>query len=243
MSHLHRFYVPGLADNASTLTLTGAEAHHALRVVRLAHGQKVAVFDGRGRECFGTVNRATRRELEIEITERHVEPEPAYRLTLMQAWLHHSRAIEESVRHGTEIGVTDFCFFRAAQSERAPDLKDKLQRIAIETCKQCGRLWLPRFESAPNLTDALEASRGALLVATRDIPGISLKEAIQDHSHVTLVVGPEGDFTAEELQHILSRGARPISLGRTTFRSETAAILGATLILYELGLFNSNQDS
>jgi 16S rRNA (uracil1498-N3)-methyltransferase len=235
MSHLHRFYVPtDTADEPGEVLLPEEEAHHAARVVRVRPGERVALVDGRGREWPGTVARVDRREVAVDASPCRRAEAPSARLTLFQAWLKRDKHIEEIVWRGTELGVWDFVFFRAAHSERPVSYDEKWLRIAQEACKQCGRLWLPSFSVAPSLPKALEGFEGRLLLASADEPPVPLREAL-DSGLAGLVVGPEGDFTDEERAEALKRGARCISLGSTTFRAEVAAFVGATLVLYELG--------
>jgi 16S rRNA (uracil1498-N3)-methyltransferase len=236
MSHLHRFYIsPETEDGAQEVMLPEEEAHHAARVVRVRVGERVAVMDGKGREWLGRVAQVDRRDVAVEVESLRREEAPRPRLTLLQSWLKRDKHIEEIVWRGTELGVWDFVFFRAAHSEKAVSYDPKWERIALEACKQCGRLWLPAFSVAPNLEEALAQNDPlCLLLASADTVPRPLRKAIEGE-RVGLIVGPEGDFTAEELALAQERGARPISLGDATFRAEVAAFVGATLVLYELG--------
>lgn len=238
MAHLHRFYLPPDSTPGAEALLTGEEAHHALHVVRARPGDPVALFDGQGREWLGTVESAGRRDVRIRIEYCKEHPQPPWRVTLVQAWLHREKSIEELIRRCTEIGVTRFLFFGAARSEGSPRVRTKWSRIAVESCKQCGRLWMPTFEAVPALPDALATLTCPLLIATADIPAVPIRDAVGG-AEAALVVGPEGDFTSEELQIAQSAGAKAISLGSTTFRAEVAAMLGATLVLYEMGGFRA----
>jgi 16S rRNA (uracil1498-N3)-methyltransferase len=211
------------------------EAHHALRVARLREGDPVLLFDGAGREFDARLTRVSKREAWVQIEGARRVPEPMPRMQLIQAWLHRDKCIEEIILRGTELGVARFVFFRAGHSEKAPKVQDKWRRIAVESCKQCGRLWLPEFEVADDLAAALNGVEGRILIAAMDRPPVSLREAVGSGEDLALVVGPEGDFTAAEMDLALARGAYPISLGTTVFRAEVAATLFATIVAYELG--------
>jgi len=239
MSHVHRFYIFPEPVTGSEIPLPPEEAHHALHVVRVKAGDRVVLFDGQGREIEGLVSRATHREVVIAPeTERRI-PAPSVRVALFQAWLLREKSIEYLIQHGTEIGISHFCFFRGKHSGKAPRPNAKWLRYAIEACKQCGRAWLPAFEIASDLEAALDLVRGPLLLATQSLPPIPISQALRESRKTsaiaTLLVGPEGDFAPEELQLASDNGAIPISLGSATYRSEVAATLAASLILYELG--------
>lgn len=216
------------------MPLPEEEAHHASRVVRVRPGERVALFDGRGREWLGRIERADRREVAVSIeTERREEP-PSAHLTLVQAWLKRDKHIEEIVWRGTELGVAQFVFFRAERSERPVSREAKWDRISLEACKQCGRLWRPEFGVAEGLREAVEGFEGQLLMAALDEKPVPLHEAVRGR-RVGLIIGPEGDFSADELALARQHGAQPISLGAKTFRAEVAAVVASALVLYEMG--------
>ncbi len=234
MAHVYRFHIDPETANQSPIQLEGAEAHHALHVVRVQIGDAVTCFDGTGTEIAGTV--ASLERASLKINPEHVThvPEPAIRLTLALGWLHREKAVEELIKRATELGVTRFAFFRADHSERPPKPSDKWTRWAIESCKQCGRSWLPAFAVLDDLAAVLDEAGGAAVIATQHRAPTPLHEALQERP-ATLLVGPEGDFSDEELALADTRGVRPVSLGEATFRSEVAASTLAALVLYELG--------
>ena len=236
MPHLHRFYVePGEALEGE-VALSESEAHHGLHVVRLREGEAVALFDGAGREAMGVVSRVDKRALRVAVEEVREHARPVGGLTLYQAWLNQEKSLEAVIRRGTELGVSSFCFFRGAHSERKPRGAKKWERIAIESCKQCGRVWLPRFGEAADLSSAVAGAEGVKLIATRERAPVVLREVLEGVSRASCFVGPEGDFSAEEVEESLGAGARPISLGANTLRSDVAAATASVLVLYELGL-------
>jgi len=234
MAHVHRFYIPPETPETEEVVLTDVEAHHALHVVRVQTGDEVVLFDGAGREIRGVVRRAARHEVRVEAHEDRRLPWPAKAVTIVQGWLHRREGLEYLVRRGTELGVRRFVFFRAVRSEREPRLDGKWRRIAVEACKQCGRLWVPSFTRIDDLDEALDYIEGHILILTRDLEPEPLRDAVRGDA-MTVLAGPEGDFAPEELELAQDRGATPVSLGPATYRSEVAATLAAGLVLYEMG--------
>lgn len=235
MPHIHRFFIgPGERAAGDRVTLRDDEAHHALRVVRVRTGDTVTLFDGCGQEWGATVESLRRGEVDLRITAHRRVERPDTRLSLYQAWLHRDKPIEEIIRRGTEIGIQRFVFFWGRHSERKPLQSEKWQRLAVEACKQCGRPWLPEFAVEETLESALATARGELLAAARGRPAVPLRGLVSN-GDVSLFVGPEGDFTGEELELLLAKGAHVISLGDATYRSEVAAILASSIVLYECG--------
>jgi len=233
MAHCHRFYVPPETLAAGAVTLPPEEAHHALRVARVREGDAIALFDGQGREGRGTIQRMDRHEAVVWLEEVRAVPRPSPALTLAQAWLHREKNLEFIVRHGTELGVASFVFFRATHSEAAPHIDPKWTRLAIEACKQCGRLWLPEFRLAGSLGEAFESASGDRLIAVMDAPA-GLSRCLSG-GDALVGVGPEGDFSPEEIREARTLNAHAVSLGEAVLRSEMAAITMAALIQYEWG--------
>jgi 16S rRNA (uracil1498-N3)-methyltransferase len=235
MAHLHRFHMEEPPASGGTAELSADEAHHALRVVRVRVGDVVGLFDGAGGTWDATVADADKRRVWLHVGSGRVVPAPRPALTLVQAWLHRPQPMEDLVRRGTELGVARFCFYRAGRSQSAPKIPDKWRRLAIEACKQCGNVWLPRFDTASDLGAALGDLGGTILLATADEPPVPLAHAVAGADAVALVVGPEGDFSPEERALALAAGAQPLSLGDTVFRAEAAAEIALGLIRYVTG--------
>ncbi len=235
MPHYHRFFVPIETADSGAVDLPPDEAHHASRVLRLRGGDAVGLFDGHGRTWEGSIHEIDRHRAVVNCRPAVHHPAPAKRLTLVQAWLNHDKANATIVQRAAELGVSRVRFFKGAHSERLPRVDDKLTRLAAESCKQCGRAWMPELEAAWDARAALEGLGGAKLLATLGNAPASLGHALSSHDEAVWIVGPEGDFSSDEVEFALAAGAIPISLGQATYRSELAATLGIALIQYEWG--------
>lgn len=241
MSHAHRFFVPPEQAREDRIALPPDEAHHAQHVLRVRVGEAVELFDGAGGVLHGEVAEVRRHAVRVRVREREVIAPPAQRLVLVQATLNREKNLEALLQRATELSVAEVRVFRGDHSERAPRLRDKWRRLAIESCKQCGRVRLPAFTAYRNLDDALRGLDGALLVAALDRAAVSIREAVQGYSAAAVIVGPEGDLSAREVDAALSLGAKPISLGPHVLRSEIAATVACALVGYELGLLASKR--
>lgn len=234
MAHLYRFFTPGASPSEGEILLPPEEAHHALHVARLSAGEPVQLFDGSGTEWDGIVVAATRRGVTVAraAERRGTPPEPELRLLL--GWPHRAKTVEEIIRRGTELDVNRFVFFRAERSERTPQDDPRWLKYAIETCKQCGRNWLPTFTAAGSIEEAMAAASGLLLAALPRGPHTPWTEAAGGEA-VTLLVGPEGGFTENEEHTIDHRGGRRVSLGASILRSEVAATVAVTIVRFLQG--------
>ena len=238
MPHLHRFYIEPPALASDVVSLESDEAHHALRVVRVQVGDEIALFDGAGNEAMARVAALDRGAVRTEVLRRSRAERPGRRLTLVVAWLHRDGPIEELIRRGTELGVSRVLFFRAQRSERPVKSIEKCKRWALESCKQCGRVWLPLIEAASSLDDAIGKSEGTLAVGALGAKR-PLKDAIPAHGDLTIFIGPEGDFIPEELETLRAAGTVEFGLGPITYRTEAAALIAATITLGRWGQFET----
>ncbi|WP_022801845.1 16S rRNA (uracil(1498)-N(3))-methyltransferase [Deinococcus ficus] len=225
----HRLPVPELAD---VMVLGPAEARH-LGVLRLAPGAAVVVFDGRGGEARATVAELddTRAVLHLgEATQGAQEtPQP---LTLAASLLKGDK-LAEVVRAATELGVARIQLVvprRADAREIGAQKLQRLARVAQEASKQSRRAVIPEV-LAPVVLDAL-AWEGTLLVAQ---PGSAVRvmDVVDWTRPVTVLTGPEGGLTPEEVAALVARGAQAVTLGPRILRAETApvALLGAIAAL------------
>ena len=248
---MHRFYLPPEHCAGHTLRLDGREAHHALHVLRLKRGERVSVLDGAGNELFCEVEAAARDSVALSVKEKKSNPPPPYALTLLLA-VPKGKIIESVIQKSVELGAARIVpvlserVVTQLDDDGAEAKRDKWQQVAIEAIKQCGATWLPKvaapltikkFLARPEKFDLLLV--GSLQTERRH-PREWLREFETKNGRrpqsVGVWIGPEGDFTLEELQAIETAGARPITLGNLTLRVETAAIYCLSFLNYELSV-------
>jgi 16S rRNA (uracil1498-N3)-methyltransferase len=237
MSHAHRFFIPPESAHEEIIALPAEEAHHAQHVLRVRQGDAVELFDGAGSVVSGVISEVNRQGVRIEAAGRRAATAPQRRLVLVQAAPNRQKTVEGIIQRATELGVAEIRLFRGENSERPPRLREKWRRLAIESCKQCGRAHLPQMNVYPSLQEALSGLEGALLVAALIPPHVAIRDAVQGAAAAALVIGPEGDLSDAELELARSLGAKPISLGQHVLRSEVAATVGCALVAYEMGHF------
>lgn len=235
MSHLHRFYAPGMTDAMPEIILPEEEAHHALRAARLHDGDTVAVFNGAGLGCSGTLRQTGRRSATVVVGDRYLLPPPRVAMTLAVGGLHRDKPQEEVIRRAAELGASRVCFWRAEYSQRPITPSERWLKAAVEACKQCGRPYLPAIDAAVSLDAFLESYNGPVLIAAT-CPDAGNVARLEVTDRLALLVGPEGDFSEREIAAARSRGAVPVQLGDYVYRTEAAAALLATLVADRLGM-------
>ncbi|MEK7706690.1 MAG: RsmE family RNA methyltransferase [Verrucomicrobiota bacterium] len=246
---MHRFFLPPEDCHGSALALTGREAHHALRVLRVRHGERVAVLDGAGHEFLCEVGDTSKQAVQFNIVEKKIISPPPCQITLLQA-IPKGKLFEAIIEKATELGTHRIV---PILSERvttrlddasAAEKAEKWRLVAIEAIKQCGSAWLPRVDApmTPQQFLARQETFDLALVGSLQPDAHHPRECLREYQsrqgtlprNVCVWIGPEGDFTPDELRAIHGAGARPISLGRLVLRVETAAIYCLSFLNYEL---------
>lgn len=246
---MHRFYLAPDEWNPDALVLRGSEAHHAAHVLRLERGDKVVLFDGRGRELTAEI--ASAESSEIRLRKLHEARTPPLRcqITLGQA-IPKKKNMDLIVQKAVEIGaaeiapiVSDRTVVRIDEEGGAAK-QAKWQTIAVEAAKQCGQNWLPRVHVPQTMSQFFEHSPrfDLQLIGSLQSDTVHLKKILAEYSaehgdrpqSVLMLVGPEGDFTPAELSLARSHGCRPITLGPIVLRVETASIYCLSILSYEL---------
>jgi 16S rRNA (uracil1498-N3)-methyltransferase len=246
---MHRFYLPPEHCGDNLLRLDKREAHHALHVLRLKRGELVAVLDGIGNEFLCAVEDCVRNVVTLSVSLKNFAPALPCSITLLQA-VPKGKIIESIIQKSVELGarrVVPILSERVVtqlDNEDVGNKRDKWQNVAIEAIKQCGATWLPKVEVPMTIEQFLarnekfDLSLVGSLQKERHHPREVLKEFETKHRHlpknISVWIGPEGDFTLNELQVIRNSNAKPISLGRLVLRVETAAIYCLSILNYEL---------
>jgi len=246
---MHRFYLPPEQCAGDALRLDGREAHHALNVLRLKRGELVAVLDGIGNEFLCAVEDSSRNAVSLSISLKNFTPPLPCSITLLQA-VPKGKIIESIIQKAVELGVQRVVPLLTERvvthldDEGAGQKHDKWQQTAIEAIKQCGATWLPKIETPVPIgrflarQETFDLSLVGSLQRERRHPRECLNEFQATKKRpprsVAVWIGPEGDFTVEELDAIQAAGALPVSLGRLVLRVETAAMYCLSILNYEL---------
>jgi len=224
-------YIPHPEPEAGRLQIVGNEHHH-LSVARAEEGETIEVFDGQGGVWTTEVVSAGRRETVVRIVQsRRVEksgPEILLGLSLIKP-----SAFELALEKAVEVGVTRIIPFVASRSNAPPVRKlDRWRRVVIEAAKQSKRYHLPVVDEPAKFAQVLDLKATTKIVFA-ERGGGRLESALAG-SPALCLVGPEGGWTDAELEAAQVKQFHPVTLGAAILRSETAAIVGAALVWYEL---------
>jgi 16S rRNA (uracil1498-N3)-methyltransferase len=246
---MHRFFISPENWNPGALALDGSEAHHARDVLRMRVGERLVLFNGRGREITAEIVHLGSDEIGLrKLHEAETLPLQC-RIVLGQA-IPKGKNMDLIVQKAVEIGAAEIAPIISDRtivhldSENVVQKQSKWQHIAVEAAKQCGQNWLPHVHAPRKLSEFLASVQSFDLQLIGSLqPGAQhLKKVLADysieHQHrprsVLMLIGPEGDFTPAELGLAHRHGCHPITLGPIILRVETAAIYCLSILSYEL---------
>lgn len=244
---LPRFHAPDLDAAHGTVTLSPDESHHLVRVLRLSGSDPVVVFDGRGRQFVGRVDRADRHHATIVLVEEIAAAEDhATPIVLVQAVLKGDR-MDDVVRDATMAGASRIVPIVAERSQvRLSSLQrnhvdDRWRRVAIASAKQCGQARLPEIDPVQTLDRFLETPAAGLrlvLVEPGNAGGavkpLQSLLAGPDPALVSCLVGPEGGWSAAERSRAAAAGWEEVTIGPMTLRADAAGLVAVAVVSYAL---------
>lgn len=208
------------------------ETRHLTQVLRNKTGDEVHFVDGKGGQYTGIIMEAGKRGARATILHSHIQQDRSYQLHLAVAPTKNINRLEWLLEKATELGVEVITPVRCAHSERTKVRPDRLERILLSAMKQSLQAHLPRLRELQPLEDFLmQDHRGQGFIAwcgAEDLP--RLQHNYRRGEDVTLLIGPEGDFTPEEVRLAKDRGYEPVSLGPNRLRTETAALVACTIV-------------
>ncbi|MBP2674319.1 MAG: hypothetical protein H6Q84_1159 [Deltaproteobacteria bacterium] len=235
---VHRSNISG-----DTAVLSGTEAGHMLRSLRLSVGDSFHAFDEEGTRYRMRILEATSRSLRAEILEAFApEPPPRVAVTLLVG-LPKADKMDFILEKATEMGVSRVIPFRSSRTIPRVDPSDakkrllRWERVALAAAKQCGSGRVPEVSGIVPFHEALlhAAEHDGAVIFYEGERDFSLKKVLSGMAgvrNVALVVGPEGGFSADEVKEAVAAGCRSAGLGSRILRVETAALAVLSMVMY-----------
>jgi 16S rRNA (uracil1498-N3)-methyltransferase len=252
-TEMHRFFVSPTWIQGNAVTITGPQAHQIARVLRMRPGDLVVVLDNSGWEIETRLVAVDRDEVRGEVQRRRLaRGEPRTKITLYQAVLKSSH-LEFALQKGTELGFVEFVPVIAdrcvvSDLEAVEKKRHRWEWIIQEAAEQCRRGRKPALRSAllfPRACEHARHSGGLSLILWEDEEERSLRTLLRTpppgrEQHwppfaINLFIGPEGGFTAKEIELAGRYGLLTVTTGPRILRAETAGLAAGAAILYELG--------
>ena len=231
---MHRFYCPDIAD---TLTLGEEDSKHCVKVLRMAEGDTIEVVDGNGTLYTCRIAMAHPKRCAVEVVDSVKQlPHWGCRITLAIAPTKNLDRIEWLVEKCVEMGIDRIIPLRCHNSERTVLKTERLKKIMVSAMKQSLKATLPQLDEMTPIELVIgQAGSGIRCIAYCDalLPReerLSLATAYKPGQDVTVLIGPEGDFSPEEVAMAREAGFVPVTLGESRLRTETAGLMAVAWI-------------
>ena len=226
------FFAPNI--NVGLYELSKEEARHAVQVLRKKAGDVLDFVDGKGGWYQGVISTASKRSCLVEVEQlEQEEKRMPYRLTMLVSPTKSNDRFEWFLEKATEIGVDVIVPLKCQRTERPRIRKDRYEKVLVSAMKQSLQAWLPKLEDFQTLNEFykdFDGKQHSFVAWCEEDQQNTLWDNYQAGKDVFVFIGPEGDFTNEEVQMIISNGGKPVSLGKNRLRTETAAIFATQTI-------------
>lgn len=241
---IRRFYVDSGDICDGFVTVKGDEFIHMTKILRHKIGYKIVVnnnFDGY--DYYAVITEIGKDAARAKIIEKAInDTGTSVEITLMQA-LPKGDKSDFISQKATELGVEKIIFFISEFTAEKKLNLDRIRRITLEACKQCGRAFVPSVEILNSVDELLISEYDKVILMSEHERELSLSDVKieSDKKKVALIVGSEGGFSDREVNEFVTKGAISVSLGKRILRAETASVAAMTIIMYKLGEMDINK--
>lgn len=227
---MHLFHTPDIQPHHQQFMLNEEESKHAVRVLRLGTNDPVYLVDGVGGWYTATIIDPHPKRTTLQILSViEAYQKPAYHLHIAVAPTKNMDRLEWFVEKATEIGIQEVTPIISERSERKEVKTERLEKVAIAAMKQSLKAYLPKMHPAISLPQFFkqQEARKAIKAMAHCADGSKhyLAQVFNPGEDYVVLIGPEGDFSDKEIEQALALGYKPISLGESRLRTETAALM------------------
>lgn len=230
------FYIESFDASQQLITLNEETSKHVVQVLRMQVGEQLNLTDGRGNLLTAAISDAHKKHCVVKILAASYTPQAARKTTIAVSLVKNVSRFEWFLEKATEIGVTEIIPLLCERTERQHFRYDRMKGIVVSAMLQSQQTWLPvlhepvKFEEALRLTSTSDESLKLIAHCEETERNSFSNFQIDQFSNCIILIGPEGDFTTNEINTAVADGYKPVMLGETRLRTETAAVVAATLL-------------
>lgn len=222
------FYAPDIHTETAEFTFDKEESKHIVKVLRKLEGSILHITNGKGFLFVCEVILASEKKCVVKINESQFTEPREFKIHMVVAPTKMNDRYEWFLEKAAEIGVDEITPIICDHSERKIIKTERFDKILISAMKQSNQMYLPVLNEPIKLNDFLskEFNGQKFIAHCEKTEKVELKNRIKTQQNYTLLIGPEGDFSTNEINKALTNGYLPVALGNTRLRTETAAIVG-----------------
>lgn len=222
------FYTPNIEDQATSFTLPEEESQHAIKVLRMEANEKIHLVDGRGGLYEVRIKTPHPKRCEVEVIDRELlYGKRDFKLHIAIAPTKMNERMEWFLEKCTEIGINEITPLLCQRSERKELKTQRMMKIIVSAMKQSVKAYCPILNEMTPIKQLIDNATETQKYIAHCINGEKtlLKTICQPKTDTLILIGPEGDFSEEEVKYAIEKGFLPISLGSSRLRTETAGIV------------------
>jgi len=228
------FYSPNIVETTTSFTFSKEESKHIVKVLRKSVGNVLHITNGLGWLFDAEIVSNDIKKCQVNIINAIMQPTRNYKLHLAVAPTKMNDRFEWFLEKATEIGIDSITPILCDHSERKVIKLDRFEKILQSAMKQSLQCYLPRLNELSTYKSFINQDfNGQLFIAhCEETDKKSLKSQLQSSKDITILIGPEGDFSVKEIEMALQHNFIPVTLGNTRLRTETAAIVACHSVAY-----------
>jgi 16S rRNA (uracil1498-N3)-methyltransferase len=227
------FYFAHLAAMPGEFALNENSSRHIVQVLRMHSGEELRLTNGKGLSVLAVIREANKKKCLVNITEKQNHAAPKRRVQIALSLLKNTTRFEWFLEKATELGVSEIIPLKSARTEKQQFRTDRMQGILESALIQSQQVWMPVLHEPENYLSWVEKAQADQKFIAHCEPGSKrrLSEMINTNlSSQLILIGPEGDFTEEEIKQAVNARFIAVDLGDNRLRSETAAVAAAALL-------------
>ncbi len=227
------FYFAHLATMADEFALNENSSRHIVQVLRMQEGENLRLTDGKGLSVLAIILEANKKRCLVKIAEKQKQDESGRKIQIAVSLLKNTARFEWFLEKATELGVSEIIPLKCARTEKQQFRMERMQGILESALIQSQQVWMPVIHEPKPFTDWVERAQADQKFIAHCDPGAKrrLSEMINTSSSSQLLaIGPEGDFSEEEIKRAMDCGFLAVDLGEHRLRSETAALAAAAIL-------------
>jgi 16S rRNA (uracil1498-N3)-methyltransferase len=227
------FYLSEYTPGQKTIVLSEETSRHVIQVLRMRIGEMLQLTDGKGSLLTVTVTDDHKKKCTVEVKETVYTEAKKNKATIAISLLKNASRFEWFLEKATELGISEIIPVLSERTEKQHFRHDRMKNILVSAMLQSQQVWLPELPEPQKLGVVIQSAGQEKKFVAHCIDGekSELKKVVDTNTSQIILIGPEGDFSPEEVDLAISQNFLPVALGNTRLRTETAGIIAATLLM------------
>jgi 16S rRNA (uracil1498-N3)-methyltransferase len=230
------FFIEEIQSDASFITLNEETSKHIVQVLRMKNGEKILLTDGKGNLLHCEISDNHKKKCVVKIQEKSFKEQSARKISIAISLLKNANRFEWFLEKATELGIIEIIPAICERTEKQHFRAERMKNILVSAMLQSQQVWLPILKEPASLKEIISQSHQSqkFIAHCMDDAKVSLSDAINaSTSSQIILIGPEGDFTKDEIDLAFQNHFVPVTLGETRLRTETAGIVAASILLIQ----------